>query len=96
MRKTPDTELAQRLGQLQPILAVFLLKRVGQRAPFGPTLTHPSPQCVPVLFGAFFLGLIFYLVFAIYGMSLFMGKFYTCNCEGEYQGETDRGFGGLT
>ena len=37
-----------------------------------------------MLFGAFFLGLIFYLVFAIYGMSLFMGKFYTCNCEGEY------------
>ena len=43
------------------------------------TLLEAITKCLPVLFGAFALGLIFFLVFAIFGMSLFMGKFYTCN-----------------
>ena len=32
-----DAELAQKLGQLQPFLAVFPQEFVGQRASFGPT-----------------------------------------------------------
>jgi hypothetical protein len=48
------------------------------------TLIEALTKCVPVLFGAFSLSIIFYLVFAIFGMSLFMGKFYSCNCDGEF------------
>ena len=32
-----DAKLAQKLGQLQPFLAVFQLECVGQLASFGPT-----------------------------------------------------------
>jgi hypothetical protein len=32
-----DTKLAQKLGQLQPVMAVFLLESMGQLASFGPT-----------------------------------------------------------
>ena len=32
-----DAELAQRLGQLQPFIAVVRAECVGQLAPFGPT-----------------------------------------------------------
>ena len=32
-----DAELAQKLGQLQPVIAVFPQERVGQLASFGPT-----------------------------------------------------------
>ena len=32
-----DTKLAQKLGQLQPFMAVFLLECTGQLASFGPT-----------------------------------------------------------
>jgi hypothetical protein len=32
-----DAKLAQKLGQLQPFLAVFLLECIGQPVYFGPT-----------------------------------------------------------
>jgi hypothetical protein len=32
-----DTKFAQKLGQLQPFMAVFLLECTGQLASFGPT-----------------------------------------------------------
>ena len=40
-----DAELAQKLGQLQPFLAVFPHESMGQLASFGPTgvLGQPDP-----------------------------------------------------
>lgn len=49
-------------------------------------------KCIPTMFGALCLSGIFYLTFAIFGVSLFMGKFYRCDCGGETSFFTSRMF----
>ena len=39
---------------------------------------------VPIMIGVLGLMFIFFTTFAIFGMGLFMGKFYRCNCEGKF------------
>ena len=47
-------------------------------------LIDTMKNVVPIMMGVLGLMLIFFTTFAIFGMGLFMGKFYSCNCDGKF------------
>jgi Ca2+-binding EF-hand superfamily protein len=47
-------------------------------------LIDTMQNVVPIMMGVLGMMTIFFTTFAIFGMGLFMGKFYTCNCEGKF------------
>eukprot|EP01052_Picozoa_sp_SAG31_P010292 SAG31_NODE_560_length_14088_cov_10.467010_1_plen_2416_part_00 len=83
LQATASEELLQSVRILR-ILRVLRPLRAMRNNESMAALIEALSNCMPVLIGAFFLSLLFYLSFAIFGVSLFMGKFYSCNCEGNW------------